>query len=131
MLSKKSLGRSNEFETIFWLDEAMPFIGKEHIFILNTLLLHRLDDLFRLGLLGAWVICALHDKHRYRDLIDFVEGGTRVEELFLLIGVAYAGMKECQERCPIGRNGLEQGEQIGRRDDGDGAGIEVGSEGDA
>jgi len=61
-------------EAVFRFGKAMPFIWEEHVFEINALVLHRLDNLFGFCLFHAGIVCSLGDEHGYLDLIDLEKG---------------------------------------------------------
>src|SRR5260370_16938117 len=63
-----------KYEAVFWFGEAVPFIWEEHIFEINALVLHRLDNLFGFCLFHAGIVSSLGDEHGYLDLIGLEKG---------------------------------------------------------
>ena len=74
MLSQEHLGCRIELHAVVRLTEPMPLIREKHVFILNTLYLHRLDNLFRLGLFNPDIIGTLGDQNRDLNLINLEQG---------------------------------------------------------
>src|SRR5258708_1942969 len=114
MLSEKFFGGCEKLEAIFRLGEAVALVGEEHVLVLDALALHGLDNLFRLRLFYTRVICPLTNQDRDLDLIDPEQWRTRIQKLFLGIGITDPLVEGRQESRPIWGNCPYQCVQVGR-----------------
>src|ERR671920_1916347 len=108
--------------------ETVAFILEEEIFVVYALLFHSCDYLFRLGLFYAWVVGSLGYEHRYPDAVYEEEGGAALQEVLFGVWIADPLVEGREERLPIRRDAVYQGDQARRTHDIDGAPEEVGRE---
>lgn len=85
-------------------------------------------DLVRLGFFHPWVIGPLDDHQRRLDAIGRVERRLpfHTGAVFRPAGIAHPRVKQAAGGFPVGRDGFQQGDEIGRRDDGHGRCVEFG-----
>ena len=104
----------------------MAFVLEEQVLVVYAFLLHGGDYLLRLGLLHAGVVGALGDEHRYPDAVHEEERRAALQEVRFGLGVADPLVEGREQRLPVWRDALYQGDQARRTHDVDGAPEEVG-----
>src|SRR5215212_518642 len=117
-----------ELQAVLGTGETVAFVFEEQVLVVYAFLFHSGDDLLRLCLFYAWIVGALGYEHRYLDAVDEEEGGARLEEVLLGLGIADALMEGREERLPVRRDAVYQGDQTRRAHDIDGAAEGVGRE---
>src|SRR6202041_2386571 len=120
-------------EVVDGTGEAMAFVGSDEVFDRFAVVTDGGDDLAALADVDAGIVFALHDHQRGDDVLGLGEGRLGDEEGLAVRGggVGHAGVHLFAARLPVGRDGVEQGDEIGRSDDGDRCGVDVRGEGDA
>ena len=73
MFSQERLSHSEERKLIGRPRNPMAFVRIDQIRYRDVVLLHCADDLIGLGLVDAWIVCAVDDHQRTLDLIDKVQ----------------------------------------------------------
>src|SRR5919112_2094063 len=114
-----------ELQTVLGPGETVAFILEEEIFVVYALLFHSCDYLFRLGLFYAWVVGSLGYEHRYPDAVYEEERGAALQEVLFGFGIADPLVEGREERLPVRRDAVYQGDQARRTHDIDGAPEEV------
>src|SRR5215216_7792856 len=101
-----------ELQTVLGTGETVTFVLEEQVLVVYAFLLHGGDYLLRFGLFYAWVVRALGDEHRYPDAVDEEEGGAGLEEIFLGVWIADPLVEGREERLPVRRDAVYQGDQV-------------------
>src|SRR5438874_1814208 len=64
MFGEELLRGSVELQPVFGLGEAVALVGKQHVLVVDALVLHGRHDLLGLGLFDPGVVGSLGDQHR-------------------------------------------------------------------
>ena len=94
----------------------MSFILSEYVLHVAAKLTHGDHDLLRLRLLHAWIVRPLNDKQRSCDLLGREQRRLRHQSLAILgvIRITHANVPDLDERPPVCRERLDQGDQARR-----------------
>src|SRR5690606_17754160 len=120
-----------ELELVFVIVKAVAFVVLDQVFDLDAALAQRLYHLVAFGLVDARILRPLGDQQRGADAVDVQRRRGGGQALAVALGVADHVVHLGQQRLPVGRNGVHEGEQVGDADVIDGGGVEVRREGDA
>src|SRR6185295_17718011 len=104
--------------------EAVALFRIQHVGHGQVLVLHRLHDLIRLGLLDARIIRALRDQQRLLDVRDEGERRTLEQHLAAVFGARITDARDevLEELFPVRRDRAHERDDVGRADDVDAAG---------
>src|SRR5438045_7930278 len=80
MAREESFHDGLESNVVFRTRKAMSFVRKDDVNDRDALLGHRRDDLIALGHFAAYVVRAVTDKHRLRDLAGPMQRRTCLEK---------------------------------------------------
>src|SRR5215204_3717591 len=69
MLTKKLFHRAVKLEAVFFVAEAVSFVGFDDVRHFDAAFLQRLDHLVRLRFVYAWIVGALRDQERDLDFV--------------------------------------------------------------
>src|SRR5215216_378052 len=112
VLGQESFSSCVELQAVLGTGETVTFVLEEQVLVVDPFLLHGGDYLLRLGLFYAWVVGPLGDEHRYPDAVDEEEGGAGLEEIFLGVWIADPLVEGREERLPVRRDAVYQGDQV-------------------
>ena len=76
LLREEGLGRLVELQPVLGFRKAVPFVGEQEVFMVDTRVLEGSHDLLGLGLFHAGVVGALGDQERDDDVSDAGQRGA-------------------------------------------------------
>ncbi|AEK60531.1 hypothetical protein CFU_0697 [Collimonas fungivorans Ter331] len=131
VLGQEAFHRRVEIKAVFFVVEAVAFVILHHVFDRHAALAQAFDDLVRLRLVDARIVGALRHEQRSLDAVSVQGRRDCRQQLLVLDRIADHLVHLVEERFPVRRDGLHEGEHVGDADIIDRRRIQVRREGDS
>ena len=112
MLAEKLFHRAVKLEAVFFIREAVSFVGLYDVRHFDAAGLKRLYHLIRFRFVYARIVRALRNQQRNLDVLTVENRRRRRQQVFVFLRMPNHLVEHFQIRFPIRRDGLDECKEV-------------------